>query len=349
MKVRIRKYLFLLFHWEFWPNIITYSIPGLYLLFLAIKSKSFGFFSAANPSIMYGGLVNTSKFNIYQLIPEKYYPKTVLFKPNTSISHVLESLSNHALSFPLISKPDIGFQGIGVEILYSTSDLAKYCETTMCDFIIQPFIEYPNEVGIFYCRMPENTKGDITGIVGKEYPFIKGDGISTLQELIEKDKRLFHQKSLFKNILKTSEDQILRKGELFYLSKIGNHARGTKFIDMSYLINDKLLTQIDAICKEIPLFYYGRIDIKFANLNDLENGFNFYIIEVNGAMSLPTHMYDPNHSLFYAWKEMIKHFNYLYTISAQNHKKGYDFTSFEDFITMLKIYFQNSQKLFSKN
>ena len=66
-------------------------------------------------------------------------------------------------------------------------------------------------------------------------------------------------------------------------------------------------------------------------------------------MSLPTHMYDPNHSLFYAWKEMIKHFNYLYTISAQNHKKGYNYTSFMDFITMLKVYFQNSQMLLSKN
>ena len=45
---------------------------------------------------------------------------------------------------------------------------------------------------------------------------------------------------------------------------------------------------------------------------------NFSIIELNGAGSEPTHIYDPSHSIFFAWKEIIRHYNILYNISRQN-------------------------------
>ena len=31
-------------------------------------------------------------------------------------------------------------------------------------------------------------------------------------------------------------------------------------------------------------------------------------------------MYDPRHSIFFAWKEIIRHWNILYRISRANHK-----------------------------
>ncbi|HEV8507718.1 MAG TPA: hypothetical protein VGQ53_20045, partial [Chitinophagaceae bacterium] len=47
----------------------------------------------------------------------------------------------------------------------------------------------------------------------------------------------------------------------------------------------------------------------------------FSIIEINGAGSEPTHMYDPNHSIFFAWKEIIRHWNLLWKISFINHHR----------------------------
>jgi len=77
---------------------------------------------------------------------------------------------------------------------------------------------------------------------------------------------------------------------------------------------------INAICGRINGFYFGRLDIRYSNWDDLRKGNNFYIIEVNGAGSEPTHIYDPSHSIFFAWKEIIRHWNILWDISRQNHR-----------------------------
>ena len=348
MKSVIKGFLFKLFRWEFWPSKIIYFIPGLYLFYLAIKSKSFGFFSAANPSIVYGGIINTSKYDIYQLIPPLYYPKTLLFSSNTNIGLILKKLVLSNITFPLIGKPNLGFQGIGVEILNTKADLEKYLYYSKCEFIIQPFIDFPYEIGVFYCRLPNSLNGEITGIVSKEFPSIVGDGISSVKELINEDERLLSQFSLFDSTVHESIHVILSKDEIFYLTKIGNHARGTKFLDASIIQTEKLSHTIDNICKQIPLFYYGRIDLKFNTLEELENGINIYIIELNGVMSLPTHMYDPKHSIFFAWSEMIRHFKYLYIISLQNRTNGFNCISFIEVLKMIKIYFRNSKIVRSK-
>jgi hypothetical protein len=100
----------------------------------------------------------------------------------------------------------------------------------------------------------------------------------------------------------------------------GNHARGAKFIDAHYMINRTLTDAIDNICKQIPGFYYGRLDIRFNTWSDLSKGKNFSIIELNGAGSEPTHIYDPTHSIFFAWREIIRHWKILNQISKLNHK-----------------------------
>jgi hypothetical protein len=34
--------------------------------------------------------------------------------------------------------------------------------------------------------------------------------------------------------------------------------------------------------------------------------------------SEPTHIYDPKHSFFFAWKELARHITYMYEISVAN-------------------------------
>jgi hypothetical protein len=43
----------------------------------------------------------------------------------------------------------------------------------------------------------------------------------------------------------------------------------------------------------------------YNTIEELEQGINFAVVELNGAASGPTHIYDPKHSLFFCWKECV--------------------------------------------
>jgi hypothetical protein len=80
-------------------------------------------------------------------------------------------------------------------------------------------------------------------------------------------------------------------------------------------------------------------------MESLKQGREFSIIEVNGAGSEPTHMYDPKHSLFFAWKEIVRHWIILWKISRANHKKGHRYLSMKEGIAMFREDKLHSQKL----
>ena len=129
---------------------------------------------------------------------------------------------------------------------------------------------------------------------------------------------------------------MLPKDETKNLVPYGNHARGAKFIDVSHWADEAFTKTFDSICKQIPEFYFGRLDIMFKNVEDLKAGKNFSIIELNGAGSEPTHIYDPGHSLFFAWKEIARHFKLLCNISIQNHKRGFPYLTVKEGMQMFK-------------
>jgi hypothetical protein len=155
--------------------------------------------------------------------------------------------------------------------------------------------------------------------------------------LLQKEKRFILQISALKKEDATQLDFVLPKGLKKVLVPYGNHSRGAKFVDVSHLINKKLVASIDRVCKQISGFYFGRLDIRFNSWEELIEGINFSIIELNGAGSEPTHIYDPNHSIFFAWKEIIRHFNLLYKISKQNRNKF----PYMNFTAGLKMFREN--------
>jgi hypothetical protein len=306
-----------------------------YWIYLSIKARSLGFFNASNPSIINGGFAMESKKEIYNLIPKQYIPETLLFKWGTNLNAIKEGLSNTTISFPLIIKPDIGLQGLRVEKLENWVELELYLKKVNYDFLIQEFIDFPLEIGLFYYRMPFESKGVISGIVNKDFLIVTGNGKNTIRELIEQNPRFVLQLDTLKNKYGDFLENILPENEAFNLVPFGNHVRGSKFTDVSHWANDKLTTTFNDICQQIPGFYFGRLDIKFQSRKNLEKGKNFSIIELNGAGSEPTHIYDPKHSIFFAWKEIIKHYNILYTISTYNLKKGSRYLTFSESIKMV--------------
>jgi hypothetical protein len=308
-----------LFSWEYWPFYIVYIPAYLYWIILAIRNKSIFFFNTSNPTIKNGGMLMESKKEIYDILPKGYYPGTLLFTTNSNASEILAQIKNNNFSYPLIGKPDIGMQGLAVKKLDNENDVIDYAQSSRVDFLIQEFINLENEVGIFYYRYPGEKKGKISGIVSKEFLTVTGDGVSNIEGLLQKDSRFILQIPYLKSTSNDLLQTVLLKGEIHLLVPYGNHARGAKFVDATHLINDKLENTIDELCQKVSGFYFGRLDLRYNTWAELEEGKNISIIELNGAGSEPTHMYDPKHSIFFAWKEIIWHWKILAKISRMNH------------------------------
>lgn len=261
-----------------------------------------------------------SKKEIYDLIPAAYYPKTILFKAGESADKVVDQIKEQQFNFPVIAKPDIGMRGLQVKKIATFDELADYSNKCKVDFLVQEYVAYENEVGIFYYRYPNEQRGHISGIVGKELLTIIGDGISTVEQLLQKDKRYVLQLPVLSKTYAEQMQQVIKAGEKFLMVPYGNHARGAKFVDISCNVDAKLIETIDRICSAVNGFYFGRLDIRYNTWEELKDGKNFSIIELNGAGSEPTHIYDPRHSIFFAWREIIRHWIILQKISIHNHK-----------------------------
>jgi hypothetical protein len=332
-----RPFFIKLLHWEYWSFNTVYGPIYIFWVLLCIRTRSFFFFSAANPSIRNGGFLLESKMDIYNIMPRAYYPPTIFFKAGINSNELFWHLQKLKLTYPVIGKPDIGGRGKGVKKLYSAEEVVEYAINSKVDFLLQDFVEYEFEVGIFYYRYPKEEKGRISGIVGKEFLTVEGDGITTTADLLKKDKRFILQLPVLNATMGNELKRVLPKGERKVLVPYGNHARGAKFIDASHLIDDTLTETIDAICRQIPHFYFGRMDIRYNNWDEMKQGRCFSIIEVNGAGSEPTHIYDPAHTIFFAWKEIIRHWIILNKISRQNHKlQKLPYMRFKDGMQMFK-------------
>jgi hypothetical protein len=334
-------------HWEYWPFQLVYIPIYFQWIYYAFKSGTIFFFNASNPRIKNGGFINESKKQIYNLIPPQYYPQTLLITQETSMQDILIAIENSKITYPVIAKPDVGLRGSAVQKIDSFEQLKNYDHKVEFDYLIQEMIPYPNEVGIFYVRYPHEKKGRITGIVAKEFLIITGNGRSTIEDLIRENPRYEMQlKSLRLEYGKRLSD-IPQLAEKVNLVPYGNHARGAKFIDCSHWNSPALEEVINDICLKVPEFYFGRLDLMYDSRSELEKGNNFSIVEINGAASEPTHIYDPKHSIFFAWKELSRHIRYMFEISVANHKNGAPYLTHKEGMQEWHLHQKHCDKIYN--
>ncbi|MBI2731150.1 MAG: D-alanine--D-alanine ligase [Sphingobacteriales bacterium] len=331
-----RPFFIKLLHWEYWSMNTVYALVYPVFAWLCFRSGFKFFITASNPRIKNGGFLLESKKEIYDLLPPLLHPKTLLFSGGTPATQVIQSIKENKLSFPLMAKPDIGMRGLAAKKLENESDVLKFIPCFTINFLVQEFVSFENELGIFYYRYPGESKGHISGIVAKEFLAVYGDGQSTLLQLLQRDKRFVLQIPSLQKEYGAGMNEVIKAGEKMLLVPYGNHARGAKFLDYSHLIDAELTQTIDDICQQVPDFFYGRIDLRYNTWEELRQGRNISIIELNGAGSEPTHIYDPKHSLFFAWKEIIRHWILLYRISKINHRKGHPYMSVADGFAMFR-------------
>lgn len=317
-KISFKKIL----NWEYWPSYMFY-VPLLpYAFYLAIKSKSFGFFSAVNPSIEGSGNGLESKYKTTLLIPSAYKPKTIFIPKKESLTNIYDDLKSEEITFPLIIKPDIGFRGLLVKKINTKEELSNYLKKyDSLNLIIQEFIEYKNECGIFYYKIPGENEGVITSVTLKKYLSVFGDGKSTLLSLINTNKRANNYIDLILELNKDTLNSIPSKNEKIILNVIGNHSKGTEFINGNHLISTDLKNTLNKINLNIDGWYYGRVDIKYNSFEELLEEKNFKILEINGVISEPTHIYDSTKgSYFGALKSIKEHWKIIYKIGVKNNK-----------------------------
>ena len=323
-------------HWEYWPFWLLYYPMAPVWLYYSIKARSLFFFNAANPGMKNGGMAMISKMEIYNLIPKEFIPKTLFFKKDEAAESALKTILEAGINFPFIAKPDIGMKAFGVEKIHNKKEFQKYVQWTPSHFLVQELIPFQKEAGIFYVRRPGDSQGKITGIVSKEFLSITGDGHSTMLELIKSNPRSHLQLKVLEQKFGAKLQNVLKKDEKFILVPYGSHTRGAKFVDISHKINPDLVKTIDGVCSQMTGFYYGRLDVLYNSYEELCEGKKFSIIEVNGAGGEATHIYDPKHSLAWAWREVARHWGMLCEISIQNKREGHPYLSFKDGRAMLK-------------
>ncbi len=309
-------------HWEYWPVWMIYFPCFLIYPYYAFRLKSFFFFTAANPSIKNGGAFLTSKESIYNILPQVFIPQTKVINKDYSVSECLDWMTEQNVAFPIILKPDLGIRGKGVFLIHTREKLEDVLGTIEEDYLLQEFVKYKQEIGVFLVRK-KNNKFDITSIVEKEFIAIEGDGKSSIEELVLAVPRFAMQFDYLKDQNGVDFQRVPTKGEYISFDPIGNHARGTMFKDGSHLKSDELTEVFNSIFAPVEGFNYGRIDVKFDDINDVISNHSLKIIELNGVFSEPGHIYDLNYTLVKAWKDLLIHFNYLYVVSGRAISQGY--------------------------
>ena len=323
-------------NWERWHYHVKYIPLYPAWIWYCLRSGSWWFFTASNPTLTFGGFEGESKKEMYEQLPKGSYPKSIYISPAMEFPEVLTEMQSNNFTYPLVVKPNVGMMGFLFRKIDNTEELKSYHEKVPVDYIIQELVVLPLEVSVFYYRFPGEQKGTITGFLRKELLEVTGDGKSTLGELMLQllshpafkinEWRIKHAEKI---------NDVIPSGEVFRISWVANLSRGGKLIHLSDQKDDALLKIFDELSHYTKHFYYGRYDIKCESIEALKKG-NFSILEFNGSGAEPHHVYGSGNNLLQAYNIILHHWKMLYKISALNNKNGIRYWKFLDGLKFLK-------------
>lgn len=323
---RVRARLARASRWEFWPPWLFYAPVVPWVAWLACRHGGLGTIAAANPGMPDGGFVGESKHDILSSLPERWTLPSVLLRPGTTAARVATCervVWQRGWSWPIILKPDVGQRGAGVDLVAGPAAARAYFERTPGAVIAQRYHPGPYEAGIFYVRRPGAAHGRIFSITDKHFPKVVGDGRRSVAALVWGHARYRMQASLFLDPLGPAADRVPAEGEAVPLTFAGNHARGTMFLDGVHLRTPALESRIDAIAQAVPGFFLGRFDVRYGDVDAFMAGEDLAIVELNGASSESTNIYDPSRSCVDAWRTLYAQWRMVFEIGAANRRGGH--------------------------
>ena len=346
--MNIKKFFYVATHWEQWHYHLKYIPLYPAWIYYCLRARSLWFFTSSNPSLTFGGFEGESKKEMYDQLPPSTYPKSIYINPGLSFEEVESIVVKNGFDYPFAVKPDVGMMGFLFRKIDNQTEFQLYHERMGVEYIVQELVRYPMEVSVFYYRFPNEQKGTITGFLKKELLEVRGDGKSTLEELMEKHPRAKFKIEEWKSKHHENLQAVIPAGEFFRLSWAANLSRGGKLISLAKEKDDKLLQVFDDLSRYTGHFYYGRYDIKCVSIDDLKEGKNFSILEYNGSGAEPHHIYGDGNTLLQAYRILLHHWSVLYKISKHNHDKGINYWSFMrgwKFLKEAKKHFKELKRL----
>ncbi len=320
-------------YFEFWPIWLIYAPVAIQWLLLGAYYRSFSLPLIANPNIPSAGMVGFSKADfLAQAEPnsQKWILPWVTHQVSSEglpeqIDQVMSAMADKGLSLPIVAKPDMGCRGIGIKLINTEAEMHDYvCHYPVgSTLMLQRLADWEPEAGIFYVRQPNQDKGRVISMALKYTPYVVGDGVSTLRELLNADPRAGQVMHLYESRHHAKMDDVIADGEPFRLVFAASHCRGAVFRDGRHYITDALSEKIEEVMSGFPEFYYGRLDIKFHSIERLMQGEDFAIIEVNGASSESLHIWDKKAGLGEAWSALLGQYYTLFKIGNMNRQRGH--------------------------
>lgn len=313
------------------PERLFYAVPALMWLALAIRHGSLTLPSAANPALDAGGLWGESKSQglaLFGATGQRFLPPfaTIDCHPGADrLRAALTAMSDHQISFPVVGKPDRGYQGWGVRLLHAPAELADYLSRQPDDaqVMLQALIDMPGEAGIFYIRRPEDKHGQIVSMAFVYPPHVIGDGRHSVAQLVAADPILQANAAIYRERHPEAWDRIPASDEFHCLTNARSARLGAVYRCALDRVTPELEAVIDGISREIPDFHFGRFDIRFRSIAELREGRGFRIVELNGAGAEMLHIWAGNGTLWNAWRTLWRQYRDLFAIGSAMRRQGH--------------------------
>ncbi len=294
-------------------------------LVLALRYRSLSLPSAADPMIDAGGLAGESKIACFAQVGDAGRPwlarTAEVVAGRDAATKASTAMAALGLDFPIIAKPDIGWCGFGVRRIDDPSALQAYCDAYPAgeSLLVQEYLDHSGEAGLFYVRHPHETRGRLISLTVRSPPTVRGDGTSSLRELLARDERLRGRAALYES---AGLDRVPGRGTEVPLAAVWSYRMGGLYRDCSGEITRALEECIDTVATSMPHLHVARFDIRFASMHELQHG-NFKIIEINGAGSEAIEFFDPCVPFFTAYRGILAKQAMVFALAAANRASGF--------------------------
>jgi len=355
-RIRLRVAMLKPFRLEFWPLPIFYLPVIPYLVSLGLRHRGIMTFTCINPGVPHGGgVVGESKMQIIRglirggadrhIVPTEFIDSGPTSEARADAVEAMLGKDGRFPGYPFILKPDESQRGHGVKLIDDVDELREYFVDMTRPALMQAFHPGPHEVGVLWSRVPGRSfdePGCIFSVTRKIFPVVEGDGERTLERLIWDHPRYRMQADTFLKRFAEQTDRVLEKGERFSLAVAGNHTQGTMFVDGADLITPEFEQRLDEIARGFDggEFDFGRFDIRYESDDDLRQGRNFQIVELNGTMSESTNIYDPGKSIWWVYSVLFRQWRWMYRIGAQRRRAGVRRMSAKELIVAIRDHYR---------
>jgi membrane protein DedA with SNARE-associated domain len=321
---------------------------------LGLRHGSMTLPTAANPRIATGGMWGESKSACLDQIGPEHDAFVAAYvcvargedeALGGTVAEALARLDERGIGFPLVAKPDVGWQGYGVRCLSEPQDLAAYLAGAApgAGVILQELVPDDGEAAILYAREPGADRGRIVSLTLRYYPHVVGDGTSSVRELVHRTprgrwKRALHvgRDGLHSGLSAAELARVPGPGEIVRLAFIGSARAGGLYRDLTGDVTAELEGRVDAIARSMQEFHYGRFDVRFRSFPELRRGLGFKIFEINGIGGEAIDIWDPERTVSSAYRTLFDQQELLFTLGARNRERGFEPEPLTAFLSALR-------------